>query len=394
MNTQVPDQVLTERYEQDGIFSKIIDAPADEAISHGFILEDLPIGASDISENTLDDLEFDDAACTAIKWARLYGGSIIVMLADDGGGLEDSLCMEKIKSVDGLRVYDRSQIMLDPEDEGNTELPETFQINSLYGSFTVHSSRCLFFRNGSQFPEKIFNRNFMPFGIPELYRIEKELHEAYTAHSKPVRMLERAIQPVFKISNLSAILSTEEGERQMQRRLEVMDLARGLFNTIVVDSEDDFYFAGEVPAGTEALVDVSEMALSAVTSIPPLILWGKMNRLGDYHQLWRKNDEGSFRTWYSLVERIQKYMIQPILHRLLSVIFQASVNTGELEEVPPINIHFPPLWQQTELEKAEAELNRAKTQLSTAQMAHCCIEAGVMQPSEVRRYIRKQKHSF
>ena len=35
----VPDALLTEHYEENGLFAKIIDAPAEEAIKHGFELD-------------------------------------------------------------------------------------------------------------------------------------------------------------------------------------------------------------------------------------------------------------------------------------------------------------------------------------------------------------------
>ena len=85
----IPDMQLTSLYEGNGLFSKIIDTPAEEALKHGF---DLNLKNDDLDafvESALDDLEWEEKAATAIKWARLYGGAIIVMLIDDGRGLEE-----------------------------------------------------------------------------------------------------------------------------------------------------------------------------------------------------------------------------------------------------------------------------------------------------------------
>ena len=41
---------------------------------------------------------------TAIRWARLFGGSIAVMLINDGGRLEDPLNLRNIKSIDDILV--------------------------------------------------------------------------------------------------------------------------------------------------------------------------------------------------------------------------------------------------------------------------------------------------
>lgn len=82
----IPDMQLTGLYEGNGLFSKIIDTPAEEALKHGF---DLNLKSDELNafvEDALDDLEWEEKAATAIKWARLYGGALIVMLIDDGRG--------------------------------------------------------------------------------------------------------------------------------------------------------------------------------------------------------------------------------------------------------------------------------------------------------------------
>lgn len=109
----IPDMQLTGLYEGNGLFSKIIDTPAEEALKHGF---DLNLKSDELNafvEDALDDLEWEEKAATAIKWARLYGGALIVMLIDDGRGLEEPVDWEHIRSIDELRVYERSIVQPD-----------------------------------------------------------------------------------------------------------------------------------------------------------------------------------------------------------------------------------------------------------------------------------------
>ena len=85
----VPDELLTMYYEGNGLFAKIIDTPAEEAIKHGFTLEstkDQKI--EDFYTEALDELDWEETAMTAIRWARLFGGSIAVMMINDGRGIE------------------------------------------------------------------------------------------------------------------------------------------------------------------------------------------------------------------------------------------------------------------------------------------------------------------
>ena len=88
----VPDELLTMYYEGNGLFAKIIDTPAEEAIKHGFTLEstkDQKI--EDFYTEALDELDWEETAMTAIRWARLFGGSIAVMMINDGRGIDEPL---------------------------------------------------------------------------------------------------------------------------------------------------------------------------------------------------------------------------------------------------------------------------------------------------------------
>ena len=80
-------------------------------------------------EKALDALEWEEKAATAIKWARLYGGSIIVMLIDDGRGLEEPLDWNNIRSIDELRVFERAVVQPD--------------YASIYSSCLLYTSMCI-----------------------------------------------------------------------------------------------------------------------------------------------------------------------------------------------------------------------------------------------------------
>lgn len=191
---QVPDSLLTLFYEGNGLFAKIIDAPAEEAVKHGFTLEDVSDQTLiDFYQEALEELDFEETAMTAIKWARLYGGSIAVMLINDGRGLEEPLDWSNIRSIDDIRVYDRSVIQpdydsmfsYDPRDPFRTRgsrlgMPERYQVFSKYGTFTVHDSRCLVFRNGV-LPEGASNSVYQFWGQPEYVRINKAIRDGLKA---------------------------------------------------------------------------------------------------------------------------------------------------------------------------------------------------------------------
>lgn len=285
----VPDDTLAAMYEGNGLFAKIIDAPAEEALKHGFKLSDVSDEKiEDFYQEALDELDWDETAMTAMKWARLFGGSIIVMLINDGGGLEEPLDWQNIKSIDDLRVYDRSVIQpdystmfnYDPQDPFRTRgsrlgMPEFYHVTSRNGTFTVHESRCLVFTNGV-LPENCSNSVYQMWGMPEYIRLKKALRDAEIAHSSAPRMLDRSVQPVYKMKELANLLATEEGENLVLKRLQVIDLARGLLSSLVIDSEgEDYDFKSFQFNGVAEVIDATCNLLSALTNIPQTILFGR-----------------------------------------------------------------------------------------------------------------------
>lgn len=389
----VPDELLTMYYEGNGLFAKIIDTPAEEAIKHGFKLEGLKDQkVEDFFTEALDELDWEETAMTAIRWARLFGGSIAVMLINDGRGLEEPLDWRNIRSIDDIRVYDRSVIQpeewsifsYDPQDPFRTRgsrlgMPERYHVSSRYGSFVVHDSRCLVFQNGI-LPENTTSSVYQLWGIPEYVRIQRAIRDAEIAHGSATKLLDRSVQAVYKMKDLAAELATEEGEDRVLRRLQTIDMARGLLNSITIDSEgEDYDFRQFQFSGVSDVIDSTCNFLSALTSIPQTILFGRspagMNATGD----------ADLENWYNALERIQKRMVKKNLRYLLSVVFQAGVRTGEVDEVPKIKISFNPLWSLSDMEQADLEQKRAQTQLTRAQTAQTYIDKQVIDPSEVRK---------
>lgn len=389
----IPDMQLTGLYEGNGLFSKIIDTPAEEALKHGF---DLNLKSDELNafvEDALDDLEWEEKAATAIKWARLYGGALIVMLIDDGRGLEEPVDWEHIRSIDELRVYERSIVQPDyaslyQQDYGGKGVgnrvskfgqPEYYYVSSIYGSFKVHESRCLVFRNGV-LPEQTSNATYLFWGMPEYVRIRRALRETVTAHTDSVKLLERSVQAIYSMKGLASLLTTDDGENQVLKRLQLVDTSRGLLNSIAIDSEGEQYdFKTFQFSGVKDVIDATCNMLSALTNIPQTILFGRspagMNATGD----------SDFESYYNFVEKIQRLMLKRNLRTLLDVVFRAGIASGDVADEPDYKLEFNPLWSLSDTEQATVDQTKAQTALVKAQTAQAYVDMQALDPTEVRR---------
>lgn len=392
----VDDMQLIRLYEGNGLFAKIIDRPSEEAVKHGL---DIDYGNEDIAEyvdDRMDELGFEDKFATAEKWARLYGGSIIVMLIDDGRGLEEPVDWNNVRSIEELRVFERAIVQPDYTTLYNFHFldtldtdrpfgePEYYQVFSIYGYFTVHRTRCLVFRNG-RLPEQTTNANYRYWGIPEYVKIKRALRECITSHEDGVKLLERSAQAIYKMKNLANMLATADGENKVLQRLQIIDMARSILNSIAIDTDgEDYTFETLQMSGVKDVLDSTCNMLSAVTNIPQTILFGRspagMNSTGD----------SDMENYYNMVENIQKQNMKKNVRTVIDLILRQGVLEGKIPEEPRYKVKFVALWSLSETEQADVDNKKASTEYTKAQTAQIYMDSNVIDPSEVRKSLASE----
>lgn len=390
------DQQLTNLYAGNGLFANIIDRPSEEAVKHGLDIDFDDEDIKEYVEEKLEDLDYEEKFATAERWARLYGGAIIVMLVDDGKKLEEPLDWSAVKGIEELQVYERPLVQLDSsslyqynwkdpqEEKRKIGEPEKYHVSSIYGSFTVHRSRCLVFRNGKM-PQRIMSENYRYWGVPEYDRMKRELRECTTSHGDGVKLLERSVQAIYSMNNLSNMLATEEGENKVLQRLQVIDMARSILNSIAIDNDGEQYRYETLSlAGVKDVIDSTCNMLSAVTKIPQTILFGRspagMNSTG----------ESDFENYYNMVEGIQKQNMKKNTRTIIDLILRQGVLEGAIKEEPKYKTKFAPLWSLSESEQAGVDKTKADTEYVKAQTEQLYMDTNVLDATEVRNSLAKE----
>ncbi len=386
----VADQKLSSMYISNGLFAKIIDRPAEDAIAKGLDLSDLGDDLEKEVFTRLDALKFNDAIITAEKWSRLYGGSLVVMLVDDGRGLDEPLDWKNITSIEELIPFERPLIQADTSDyiysgsfaEQHRKFgePAFYDVYSQYGSFRVDASRCLVFRNG-RVPESSRTAVYRHWGIPVYLKIKEALREAVTAHHDGTKLLERSVLGVYKMKNLSQLLATDEGEDKVIQRLQVIDMARNIINSMAIDVDgEDYQYINASMSGASDIIDRTCNMLSAVTDIPQTILFGKdpagEDSTGD-------NDRDNY---FQLLNRIQTNSYKDAAIKVVKIVLKAMVADGTQEDqIPQYEVRFNPMKQLSEEEQANIDSIKAGTEQTKASTAQIYVDMQALDPSEVRK---------
>ncbi len=385
----VTDIELTLNYEENGLFSKIIDIPADEAVSSGFsygVTENI----EKFINKSLEKLDFEEKAATAIKWSRLYGGALMVMLVDDGKDLNEPVDWDNIHGVDELLVYERPLVTPDynslydhkPNEKYSSKfnMPEFYDISPIYGkSFRVHESRCLLFKNGI-LPSMSTRTEYRFFGMPEYVRIYKTLQETVTSHGNGVKLLDRAVQAIYKMKDLAQLLSTDQGEDNVIKRLRIIDMAKGIINSVAIDADGEDYDYKQITfSGVKDIIDSTCNMLSAVTNIPQTKLFGR-SPAGE-----NSTGESDMENYYKFVEKIQKLNLKNNMGTLIDIILIAGRYKKEFVDIPDYNLEFSPLWSLSENEQATVEQMKAATEFTKAQTAQLYVDMQALDASEIRK---------
>lgn len=388
MNRRLSFMECDELFTYNGIAAKVIEAPANEAVRAGFELKDGEeiITQNDAVQSILEDLQVKGIFAKALSWDRLYGGCVVLLLADDGGALEDPLNLASIRSIEQLMVFEPQDISFgmdyyytDPSDP-RFGSPQWYTITGYNGgSFLVHESR-LFRFDGDTVSNRV-RRMRDGWGGKLFDRIAGDLMRYDGGLSLVLMALSRMSQGILKLNELTNTLSMEGGEEMVQKRLQLIDMARHIMNTIAIDSTDDYDQKNITLAGVPNVLQEFQQALSAVTDIPITLLFGRspagQNATGD----------ADFENYYNMVSRIQQRKLKPQLTKLLEILNACSEYHFNLPA--EYTIEFKPLWNASEKEVAETDKLKAEARASEATAMNTLVQMQALDASEVRNTLKE-----
>ena len=376
------DQQLVSMYCGDGLVQRIVDLPAEEAVKNW-----IKICGDEEEERAiqmLDDLNAEEHFANGLRWSRLLGGSAILMYANDGGTLEDELRDGHIGEIEALKVFDKREVIIqnaifndDPRSR-HCGLPEWFEFNPADGSlFYAHRSRVLLF-DGEPLPnqERLQRQGWGMSGIQGLFDSLARNDDAYRLSRM---IMERMSQSVTKFQDLIQQLSTDEGEEQVKTRLNLIDMARSVLNTVAIDKDDDFQVHNVSLSNLPELLDRFGLYVSALTGIPFTVLFGRspagMNATG-------QSDNEIF---YSLIRRLQKRRLKANLDRLVKLLMLSK--RGMFRGVQPEKwaVEFNSVWLPSEKEQAETRKLNADAKKAEAETAVAYAGINALDGSEVRQ---------
>lgn len=345
-------QTLDNLYMANGIAALIVNKIPEEMTRAGFEVEGISEENKKRLTSDLETLDIKRKFREAITFARLYGGAAIVFGLNDGQVLSQPLNPNRVRGVEFLRVYDRHQIS-EYERETNPRNPMYGQVKlwaitpSRGMMYLVHHSRMQFF-DGEILPNQTREQN-NGWGKSVLQDCYDEVLRVTGSHDFTLQVLNRIQQAIHGMKNLASTLATPGGEAIVAKRLQTVDMTRGVLNTIVIDAEETYTIETQSLSGIKDVLKEFVALLAGVTGYPVFIFGqslGGLNSTGDKEA----------KVWYEKIESEQNFVMKKPLVFLIDTLLKTYGETSK-----EWHIKFNPLAALTESEKADIEKTEAET---------------------------------
>ena len=351
-------ELLTTAYRESWLAKRIIDMPAEDMTRKWYSL------STSMPDEDLRDLKRLEARhsvrqeiTNAVRWARLYGGSVAVIVVSDGlRDLSAPLDMDGLGPgcFHGLLVLDRAQgvtpsleLVTDLDDPDFGE-PAWYEADLAGGEdgirhARIHHSRILKF-TGRELPRPEAEAESY-WGASELEHIWDELQKRSATSANIAQLVFQANITTMKISDFGDTLAMGTGE-QKQKILSAMaqeNRFRTSYGFQLLGREDQLETHPYSFSGLGDIYESFMMDMAGAAEIPATKLFGRSP------QGFNANGLSDLKNYAEMISALQERMLRPALEKLLPVM--AVSVWGFCPD--DLDIVFEPIIAPTPEERAE-----------------------------------------
>ena len=348
-------ELLTVMYRESWLTMRIIDMPSEDMTRAWYRLSAALDGEQVHALRRLEARHSVKQEITnALRWARLYGGSLALMVIR---GEEDRLDQPLDPDLllpdcfRGLLVLDRAQ-GIQPSRELVTDLDDpdfglplayTVDLEEQGRTAVLHHSRVLRFI-GRELPRmEAVRENY--WGASEMEHIWDELQKRSAASANIAQLIFQANITTLKMSDFGELLNsgTPEQRRGLEDAMGLENRFRTSFGLQLLSRDDTLENHAYSFTGLSEIYEQFMMDMAGAAEIPATRLFGRspqgMNATG----------ESDLRNYYDMIASLQERQLRPALEKLLPVMAVSCWGC-----IPPdLEFVFEPVMTASPMERAE-----------------------------------------
>lgn len=343
-------QVLEWAYQTSWMCGLVVDIPAEDMTREGIEIKCDDPNAREAIQRAFDRYGVMDQLCDAIKWARLYGGAIAVILID-GQDVSTPLTTVPRGSFRGLYVFDRWQLdsqNLDPVQElgrdfGNPEYYRVIAKNSEvdFKADRIHYSRVIRLE-GRRLPFYL-RQSYQGWGASVLEPVFDRIKGFDLATQGATQLLSKTYLRYYKVKGLRQILTNSRASEGFKKQMDYIREFQSAEGLTVGDTEDDFQTLTYSFTGIPEILLQLGQQISGAFGIPLVRLFGQspagLNATG----------ESDIRNYYDNIKHLQRLMLRSGVQRLIDVAFESETGRSPGSS---LTFDFRSLWQMSQTDKA------------------------------------------
>lgn len=363
VRNHVSKQQAETAYATSTWFGKIIDIRADDAVREGrsWKGDKEQIEAIEAVEK---DLNYWSKVNQAIKWADLYGGSVII--PDLPGNSASPLNPERITvgSVKFLSVLSRHSIQAEGVDRNplspNFGGPERYTVQTSSGaSIVFHPSRVILF-NGRSVGDVRDETDIWGQSLWE--HLADSILASDSGGAVISALLQEAKIDVVRVNEFMDSIGNDQVEAAHMKRWQMVAMLKSVSNIMLLDGADQWDQKSVDWSGIPDAVQMLLTIMAGAADIPLTRLTGQqakgLSNGGDV----------DLRNYYDSVRAKQKLQFTPRLKPLDDILIRTALGNRSKD----IWYEWNPLWQPSDKERAETQHIRAQTfqiELNTGALA-------------------------
>jgi phage-related protein (TIGR01555 family) len=344
---------LAQAFKDDDVVAAGASRVPDAIVGRGFSVVAGEDPLEDVNEELTDEDRLDILAVyhRALIWEQLFGGSAVLIGAEDGRPVEEPLEERAIARVHFLLDLDPREVV--PHQGAFSIAPTHYRVQVGTYSRVVHRSRLVLFK-GLPLPrrERQSRSGWGASRIERAWDVIRQYHASWAAAN---HAMTDSSQAVYRIKGLSQMIMAGQ-EEVIRARVALTNMMRSLARAIILDYDhEDFRRDANPMTGVADVLEQRYQRLAQALEMPVTVLVGMspsgMNATG----------ESDVRLWYDRVANERTRYFEPRLSRVIRLVLGSS--QGPTRGVVPEDwkIEFPSLWQASDAEDADVDQKRITT---------------------------------
>lgn len=265
--------LLSQIYVEHGIVQTLVDQPVEDAFRNGVKIKSGELDAENLEqlEIYIEQNNVIKSLVQAIKWARLYGGGAVMVVANQDSASEFEIDKITDKTKIAFKAVDMWELYTTTYNATEGYFIDDSQEYYMYYGRKVHRSR-VYRIDGKEAPS-FLRPQLRGWGMSVIERLVRSLNQYLKNQDVIFELLDEAKVDVYKIKGFNTSLMSQ-GSAGVARRIQNSNLIKNYNNAIVMDTGDEYEQKSVTFTGLAEMLIQIRQGIAADLRMPVTKLFG------------------------------------------------------------------------------------------------------------------------